>query len=50
MTFINTDKQIDMIQQGVEEIIPIDELKHKLDRGQKSNKPCLLYTSDAADE
>ena len=42
MTFINTDKQIDMIQQGVEEIIPIDELKHKLDRGQKSNKPLTV--------
>ena len=42
MTFINTDKQIDMIQQGVEEIIPIDELKHKLDRGQKSNKPLIV--------
>ena len=42
MTFINTDKQIDMIQQGVEEIIPIDELKHKLDRGQKSNKPITV--------
>ena len=42
MTFINTDKQIDMIQQGVEEIIPINELKHKLDRGQKSNKPLTV--------
>ena len=42
MTFINTDKQIDMIQQGVEEIIPIDELKHKLDRSQKSNKPLIV--------
>ena len=42
MTFIKTDKQIDMIQQGVEEIIPIDELKHKLDRGQKSNKPLTV--------
>ena len=42
MTFINTDKQIDIIQQGVEEIIPIDELKHKLDRGQKSNKPLTV--------
>ena len=42
MTFINTDKQIDMIQQGVEEIIPIDELKHKLDKGQKSNKPLTV--------
>ena len=31
-----------MIQQGVEEIIPIDELKHKLDRGQKSNKPLTV--------
>ena len=42
MTFINTDKQIDMIQQGVEEIIPADELKHKLDIGQKSNKPLTV--------
>ena len=42
MTFINTDKQIDMIQQGVEEIIPVDELKHKLDIGQKSNKPLTV--------
>ena len=42
MTFINTDKQIDMIQKGVEEIIPIDELKHKLDKGQKSNKPLTV--------
>ena len=42
MTFINTDKQIDIIQQGIEEIIPIDELKHKLDRSQKSNKPLIV--------
>ena len=42
MTFINSDKQIDIIQQGVEEIIPIDELKHKLDRSQKSNKPLIV--------
>jgi len=27
MSFLNSDKQIKMIQQGVEEIIPIDELK-----------------------
>ena len=35
MSFLKSDKQIKMIQQGVEEIIPIDELKQKLDNSRK---------------
>ncbi len=42
MSFLKSDKQIKMIQQGVEEIIPIDELKQKLDNSRKENKPLVI--------
>ena len=42
MSFLKSDKQIKMIQQGVEEIIPIDELKQKLDNSRKENKPLII--------
>ena len=31
MSILNADRQIEVIQQGVEEIIPLEELKQKLD-------------------
>jgi len=42
MNFLNADRQIEVIQQGVEEIIPLEELKQKLDSSQKNNKPLVV--------
>ena len=42
MSFLNIDKQIDIIQQGVEEIIPLEELRQKLVSSQKDNKPLVV--------
>ena len=52
MKFLSVDKQLELIKRGTEEIIPEEELRGKLERSIKTNKPiiCLLYTSDAADD
>ena len=42
MNFLNAGKQIEVIQQGVEEIIPLEGLKKKLDSSQKNNKPLVV--------
>ena len=42
MNFLNAGKQIEVIQQGVEEIIPLEELKQKLDSSQKNNKQLVV--------
>ena len=42
MSFINADKQIEVIQQGTEEIIPLEELRQKLVSSQKNNKPLVV--------
>ena len=42
MSFLKTEDQIKIIQQGSEEIVPLDELKQKLDSSQKSNKPLVV--------
>jgi tyrosyl-tRNA synthetase len=42
MNFLKADRQIEVIQQGVEEIIPLEELKQKLDSSQKNNKPLVV--------
>ena len=42
MSFLNIDKQIDVIQQGVEEIIPFEELRQKLVSSQQDNKPLVV--------
>ena len=42
MNFLNADRQIEVIQQGIEEIIPLEELKQKLDSSQKNNKPLVV--------
>ena len=42
MSFINADKQIEVIQQGTEEIIPLEELRQKLVSSQKNNKPLIV--------
>jgi len=42
MNFLNADRQIELIQQSVEEIIPLEELKQKLDSSHKNNKPLVV--------
>ena len=42
MNFLNAGKQIEVIQQGVEEIIPLEGLKKKLDSSLKNNKPLVV--------
>tara|TARA_B100001245_G_scaffold203800_1_gene164685 strand:+ start:2399 stop:3604 length:1206 start_codon:yes stop_codon:yes gene_type:complete len=42
MSILNVDRQIEVIQQGVEEIIPLEGLKKKLDSSQKNNKPLVV--------
>jgi len=42
MSFLNIDKQIDIIQQGVEEIIPLEELRQKLVSSQQNNNPLVV--------
>ena len=41
MKFLPTEKQLELIQKGVEEIIPKDELIKKIDRSIKNNKPLI---------
>ena len=50
MKFKTLDEQWLLISRGVEEILPEDALKVKLKKSISSKTPCLLYTSDAADE
>lgn len=42
MSILNADRQIEVIQQGAEEIIPLERLKKKLDSSQKNNKPLVV--------
>ena len=42
MNFLNADRQIEVIQQSIEEIIPFEELKQKLDSSHKNNKPLVV--------
>ena len=42
MSILNADRQIEVIQQGAEEIIPLEVLKKKLDSSQKNNKPLVV--------
>ena len=42
MSFLNSDKQIELIQNGSEEIIPLQELKQKLESSQKNNQPLVV--------
>ena len=41
------DEQFELISRGVEEIIPEQELRDKIENSIKNDKPliCLLYTS-----
>ena len=41
MKFLPTEKQLELIQRGAEEIIPKDELIKKIDRSIKNNKPLI---------
>ena len=41
MKFLPTEKQLELIQKGAEEIIPKDELIKKIDRSIKNNKPLI---------
>tara|TARA_B100001750_G_scaffold247615_1_gene274006 strand:+ start:1076 stop:2281 length:1206 start_codon:yes stop_codon:yes gene_type:complete len=42
MSFLNSDKQIELIQNGSEEIIPLEELKQILESSQKNNQPLVV--------
>ena len=42
MSFLNSDKQIELIQNGSEVIIPLEELKQKLESSQKNNQPLVV--------
>ena len=41
MKFLSVDKQLELINRGVEEIIPEDELHNKLERSIKTKKPLI---------
>ena len=42
MKFLPTEKQLELIQRGAKEIIPEDELRKKIDRSIKNNKPLIV--------
>ena len=41
MKFLPAEKQMELIQKGAEEIIPKEELRKKIDRSIKNNKPLI---------
>ena len=41
MKFLPVEKQLELIQKGAEEIIPKEELRKKIDRSIKNNKPLI---------
>ena len=41
MKFLSVDKQLELIKRGAEEIIPEEELRGKLERSIKTNKPII---------
>ena len=41
MKFLPAEKQMELIQRGAEEIIPKEELRKKIDRSIKNNKPLI---------
>ena len=41
MKFLTTEKQLELIQRGAEEIIPKEELLKKIERSIKNNKPLI---------
>jgi len=42
MKFLSVDKQLELIKRGAEEIIPEEELRGKLERSIKTNKPIIV--------
>ena len=42
MKFLSVDKQLELIKRGTEEIIPEEELRGKLERSIKTNKPIIV--------
>ena len=42
MKFLSVDKQLELIKRGAEEIIPEEELRSKLERSIKTNKPIIV--------
>ena len=46
MAFLPVDDQLELISRGTEEVIPLNDLRKKLEKSIS----CLLYRSDAADE
>ena len=45
MKFLSVDKQLELIKRGAEEIIPEEELRGKLERSIKTNKPIIAAFS-----
>ena len=42
MSYPSIDKQLTLLQQGAEEIIPEDELRNKLERSRKNGQPLVV--------
>ena len=42
MSFPSIDKQLILIQQGAEEIIPKDQLRYKLEQSRKNGQPLIV--------
>jgi len=42
MSFPSIDKQLTLIKQGAEEIIPEDELRDKLEQSRKNGQPLVV--------
>ena len=42
MKFLSVDKQLELIKRGAEEIIPEEELRGKLEKSIKTNKPIIV--------
>ena len=42
MGFLPVDDQLEIISKGTEEVIPLQDLRHKLESSIKNNKPLVV--------
>ena len=42
MAFLPVDDQLEIISKGTEEVIPLQDLRHKLESSIKNNKPLVV--------
>jgi len=42
MAFLSVDEQLELISRGTEEVIPLKDLRKKLDNSIKDNKPLTI--------